>query len=399
MRKVKKLASVLLAVALMLAMSVTAFAAETTYTVTINDGDVSGATYVAFKLMDVTTGTTTDSEGNTSTTFAYTVNSKYSNLLQTLTGQKTDEAVIEYVAALSTDAATIQFADDLYAAIKKAGLTVDATAQNNVFSNMKGYYLIVETATGTTSAGTYNEAYSSAMLQTVYKNETIQTKEDVPELTKKVWETDDSTYSSAGGEWQDAADYDIGDAVPFRLSATISDYFDDYDVYSFTFHDTLSTGLTFDGADSVHVYVVNNNTPTELSNSDYTVVTTSLTDGCSFEVKIANLKKLSTNVSVSKTSVIRVEYTATLNEKAVIGQGSNLNNQGNPNVAYLEYSNNPYDDTKTGKTPEDKVTVFTFKLDVTKYDEKSETLTGAGFTLYKWYATGEYADSWVPVGT
>ncbi|MCC8120641.1 MAG: isopeptide-forming domain-containing fimbrial protein [Oscillospiraceae bacterium] len=400
MRKTKKFASLLLALVLMLALSITVSAAG--YTVTIDDGDVTGASYAAYKLMDVTTGTTKDSNtGETVTTFSYTVNSKYSSVLQAVTGKSTDEAVIEYIANLATDAETIAFADDLYQAIIKANLSVDATAHNNTFSDMSGYYLIVETATGTTSSGTSNEAYSSAILQTIYSNATISTKEDVPELTKKVWETNDSEYTNDGDEWQDAADYDIGDDVPFRLTATISDYYDDYDEYTLTFHDTLSAGLTFNN--DVAVYVVNGNTVTELNAADYTVTYTagsSQSDGCTFHVQVTDLKKLQTSVSVTKGSVVRVEYTAKLNENAVVGQGSNQNNQGNPNVAYLEYSNNPYNANDTGKTPEDKVTVFTFKLDVDKYDDTGEKLNGAGFTLYKWYATGSGANDgdWKQVG-
>lgn len=394
MKGMKKLISALLAVVMMLMMTITGFAADTGYTVTINDGDVSGASYAAYKLMDVTTGT----DGSGTTTFAYTVNSKYSSVLQTLTGQTTDNAIIEYIQNLSTDSDVRKFADELYKKILEENLTADQTAANNEFSNMSGYYLIVETAAGTTSSGTDNESYSLAILRTVYEDETITTKEDVPELTKEVWETNDSVYTNDGGEWQDAADYDIGDEVPFRLSATISEYFDDYDEYALTFHDTLSAGLTFNST-SVRVYVVNGNTETQLDAADYTI-DENPTDGCSFEVTVTDLKNLQTSVNVIGKSVIRVEYTAELNDNAVIGQGVRLTNQGNPNVAYLEYSNNPYDKTKTGKTPEDKVTVFTFELDVTKIDDAEKTLNGAGFTLYKWNATGSGASdgSWVKVG-
>ena len=115
-------------------------------------------------------------------------------------------------------------------------------------------------------------------------------------------------------------------------------------------------------------------------------------------------------------AVITVEYTATLNENAVLGSA------GNPNVVYLEYSNNPNWDVSfdengkpenpgedgkdndgdgeideedekkepTGETPEDKVIVFTYKLTVNKVDEQKNPLAGAGFTLYKKNAAGEY---------
>jgi len=78
-----------------------------------------------------------------------------------------------------------------------------------------------------------------------------------------------------------------------------------------------------------------------------------------------------------------VYYEATLNENAVIGSA------GNPNEVYLEFSNNPYG-TATGKTTEDKVTVFTYKLIVNKTDSFDQPLKGAGFTLYKKDKAGNY---------
>ena len=78
-------------------------------------------------------------------------------------------------------------------------------------------------------------------------------------------------------------------------------------------------------------------------------------------------------------------YTATLNEGATIGGA------GNPNTVKLEYSNNPNQggEGDTGKTPENKVTVFTFQLNIDKKDEKNQPLKGAGFTLYKYDADAE----------
>ena len=90
-------------------------------------------------------------------------------------------------------------------------------------------------------------------------------------------------------------------------------------------------------------------------------------------------------------------YTATLNEGATIGGA------GNPNTVHLEYSNNLNQggEGDTGKTSENKVTVFTFQLNIDKKDEKNQPLKGAGFTLYKYDADaeGEEADKWSLVGT
>ena len=213
---------------------------------------------------------------------------------------------------------------------------------------------------------------------------TVTTKECVPTLEKKVQEKNDSTGTTTG--WQDGADYDIGDDVPFKLTGTVSDKYDNYGSYAYTFHDKMSNGLTFNN--DVKVYVDGT-----LITTGYTVVTENLTDTdgnvCTFEVRFENLKNIS---SVNANSKITVEYTAKLNEKAVIGSA------GNPNEARLEYSNNPYGEG-TGKTPWDKVIVFTYKLVANKVDGSGNALAGAGFTLYKWNASSEAKDKYEAVGS
>ena len=212
-------------------------------------------------------------------------------------------------------------------------------------------------------------------------NTTITTKESVPTLTKKVYE--ETNTASGNAEWQDAADYDMGDQVPFKLTGTVSNEYADYETYYYAFHDTLSAGLSFNNDVVVKV------DGTEIT-TGYEVVTTGLSDGCSFEVRFKDLKDIA---SVNKDSVITVEYTAELTNSAAIGSA------GNPNKAKLEYCNNPYfngygdsetpgdtpddDDKNTSVTPEDKVIVFTYELEVNKVDKDNKALEGAGFTLYK----------------
>ena len=172
------------------------------------------------------------------------------------------------------------------------------------------------------------------------------------------------------------------------MTGTVSDKYDNYGSYAYTFHDKMSNGLTFNN--DVKVYV--DGTPIT---TGYTVVTENLTDTdtdgkvCTFEVRFENLKNIS---SVNANSKITVEYTAKLNEKAVIGSA------GNPNEARLEYSNNPYG-KGTGKTPWDKVIVFTYKLVANKVDGSGNALAGAGFTLYKWNASSEAKDKYEAVGS
>lgn len=108
--------------------------------------------------------------------------------------------------------------------------------------------------------------------------------------------------------------------------------------------------------------------------------------GCTFAIKVT-LENSTTGEKISEeanSTKIKVTYTSKLNNNAEIGA------TGNPNVVYLKYSNNPNstDDSEEGKTPTDKVVVFTYEATVNKVDEKSKPLEGAEFTLYKKVKTG-----------
>ena len=189
---------------------------------------------------------------------------------------------------------------------------------------------------------------------------------------KKVKDTNDTTGVTS--DWQDSADYDIGDEVPFMLQGTVAQNYDAYKEYYFAFHDVAEKGLTF-LPKTVTVYVDN-----VKINSGYDVKTKNLTDGCTFEVVFEDLKKIN---GVHADSVIRVEYSATLNADAVLG------NQGNVNKAKLEFSNNPNEEQngtgkpETGETPWDNVIVFTYQVVVNKVDGNKQPLKGAEFKLEK----------------
>ena len=242
--------------------------------------------------------------------------------------------------------------------------TIDDT--NPTAQVPSGYYLI-KGKNNTVPDGQAATTY----IVTVAGNVTITPKSDVPSFEKKLKDTNDTTGETS--DWQDSADYDINDAVPFKLEGTVASNYASYKTYYFAFHDVEERGLTFN-KNSVKVYVDN----TAIT-SGYTVVTEGLADGCTFEVKFADLKQIS---AVKAGSKIRVEYTSKLNENAVIGE------QGNVNKAKLQYSNNPNDEQggengPTGETPWDNVIVFTYKTVINKVDDENQPLKGAEFTLSK----------------
>nr|WP_302767203.1 isopeptide-forming domain-containing fimbrial protein [Bifidobacterium dentium] len=242
--------------------------------------------------------------------------------------------------------------------------TIDDT--NPTAQVPSGYYLIKD-KNNTVPDGQAATTY----IVTVAGNVTITPKSDVPSFEKKLKDTNDTTGETS--DWQDSADWDMGDDVPFKLEGTVASNYASYKTYYFAFHDVEERGLTFN-KNSVKVYVDN----TAIT-SGYTVVTEGLADGCTFEVKFADLKQIS---AVKAGSKIRVEYTSKLNENAVIGE------QGNVNKAKLQYSNNPNDEQggengPTGETPWDNVIVFTYKTVINKVDDKNQPLKGAEFTLSK----------------
>lgn len=232
-----------------------------------------------------------------------------------------------------------------------------------------GYYLIKDNPN---DPETKPDATSLFMLQVVGPT-VVTSKVDVPTPDKKIVE---------GGEKVNVGDYDIGETITFELSATLPNNFENYKTYKLVFHDTMSEGLTFDKVTSIKLgetVIFNDETAK-------TYVTAPAEDGHSLDVTFEDLKTAMTNAG--NGSVITVTYTGHLNENAVVG------NPGNPNTMHLEFSNNPNDEGEgeTGKTPDKEVIVFTFELDNNKVDGQNTetTLPGAEFVLKT--ATGDSTD-------
>lgn len=241
------------------------------------------------------------------------------------------------------------------------------TKTNTSYEAAPGYYLIKD-KDNTVGGNDANTLYITKVVDDV----TISPKSDVPSFQKKVKDVNDTTGDTS--DWQDSADYDIGDDVPFQLKATLPSNYADYKTYYLAFHDVEEKGLSFN-PNSVKVAVDN----TLVDSDKYTVKTTGFTDGCTFEVVFTDLK---TAVAAMNGSEITVDYTSTLTADATLGD------QGNVNKAMLQFSNNPNSEqggesTPTGETPWDNVIVFTYKVVVNKVNENKEALKGAAFKLEK----------------
>ena len=334
------------------------------YTITV-DNVSDGHTYEAYQVFSGTLAsdgkTLSDIQwGSGVNAFTYAGESDAAKIADKLTGQKEDS-------------------DDAKAFSKLAGANVTTPAATAESSNGQavlevsapGYYLVKD-VDGSQNG---NDAAYTRFMMEVVGNVTAQVKNDKPTVQKKVKETNDSTGTTT--DWQDAADYDINDTVPFQLKATLPIHIDDYEHYYVEFTDTLSAGLTFD---KITLVKADN---TILKEDQYQVSKTENKDGTTtLSVIITDVKAVS---GISKDDKeVTVEYNATLNDKAVLGSA------GNPNSVELTYSNNPNatgDGTSkpadTGKTPKDTVKVFTYQTIINKLNENKEALKGAGFTLSK----------------
>lgn len=359
MKLFKKIAGFILAFAMILAIAMpSAVMADETYSLTLNN-TVVDHTYEVYQIF---TGKLSTKD-----------NKKVLSDLVWGSGVKADAypgISAKDKASTLTEANAKDFAKELVDGKKLSNTkkTKQSAAGFTIIDGLEaGYYLVKDTDD---SLAGKHDSYTAYILQVV-GNATVKVKSDFPTSEKKVKDINDSESSTMTG-WQDSADWDIGDVIPFKIEGTLPKNYTEYKKYTLKFHDKEETGLTFN-KDSVKVFVDDKEITDK---TKYRVVTADLTDKCTFEVIFDNMKNIT---EAGNSSVVRVEYTSTLNEKAVLGE------RGNKNTMHMEFSNNPNDEQggDFGKTPDDTVIVFTYKVEVNKVDENNNPLTGAEFTLEK----------------
>lgn len=290
--------------------------------------------------------------------------------------------VAQAIGALQGDNA-IKFATQLGQALKGVnGIPMPATGDpaKPTASVAPGYYIILQTGKNDKFTG-----YSSPLLK-VAKAITVEPKRGEVTSEKKVWENTDTpatpaVFTVTGDSWGDTADYETGDKVPFRLHGTISPQLNAYTKYKFQFNDTLAEGFTLN-EDSIKVYIGDDKH--EVTADHYT----KHVDGQNLTIGWDNM--LAPDAGLPDTfkagADVYVTYTATLNAKAVIG------NPGNENKMTLTHSSNPADEGGEDTTPEDKVWVFTYEIDVTKEDSADGTkIQNAKFKLWSAAEDGKCA--------
>lgn len=342
-KAMKKLMAALLAVAMVCAMAIPAFATV----------DISSHTFEAYQIFagDLNEGTLSN------VTWGHNVTVTFFNYLKTANTAYSACTDAKGVAEVLSNNPSLKYDFAKIAADHVTG-TAMATGTGSVTLPSAGYYLIVDT----TDVANKHDAKNLSLLQVSGATTvTPQVKTDIPTLEKKVKDINDTT--GVKSDWQDSADYDIGDTIPYKLTATLGKL-DNYDKYYVKFVDTMDH-LTY-VADSASVKL----DTTELTPTQYKLTwdETSKT----LEIEIDDVKAL----HAGNGSVITVKYNATLDDTAVIGS------TGNPNEAHLVFSNNPNGEGH-GETPKDKNIVFTYKVDANKVDPDLNKLPGAAFELFK----------------
>ena len=348
----KRVVSTLLALVLVLALVGTAAAAgEGSITI---DNAVVGKTYTIYRIFDL------DSHSEDYQALNYKVSAKWAAFFaegaEGLNYVDIDELGYvtwkENASAADFAAKAIKFAEN---SITNDGQKT-ADSSTVAFTGLElGYYLV------------QSDLGALCSLDTTMPDVTIKEKNSEPTVEKKVKE--DST--GAFGKTNDA---DIGQTVEFETTITVVDG----QPKGYVLHDTMSAGLTFNKT-TVEVEIGER---ILTAGTDYTLVTEGLNDGCTFEVRFIDDKDGEGNATGSHAlkpnDVVTVTYSATVNEKAVIG------GEGNPNTTKLSYTDGS---TTTKKdTPESKTYTYVWEFDVLKYTMKKDTetpLAGAKFVLYK----------------
>ncbi len=273
--------------------------------------------------------------------------------------------------------------------------TWDSTAKQ-IKGLEDGYYLIQDTSSSPSGAGEKNSgAKTRYMLEVIGDDadgEKAEAKTSAPEVMKKVKEESlvgDATETASfagddsyevGDGYNDIADYDIGDDVPFQLYGSMPETLNDYEHYYYKFTDTLGTEFTAPAQSAIKVYI---------GSEDVTNQATIKVDDHTITVEFTDIRALTlASETLTKDSIVTVKYSAKLSSDAKIGI------PGQRNKVKLTYSNNPNsewdgsntpEDTDTGETPEDGVIVFTYGIDIDKREETAggTKLENAKFAVYK----------------
>ena len=332
-------------------------APETKGTITINNA-IPEQTYTIYKILDLESYSPKVVNGKETGNFAYKPSSEWESFIK---GENVKDKYFtfegEYVswkenanpatfAKLALDYAKQNSSIIKTFKVEKAPAASAEQATTTVtFSVLDLGYYLVDSSVGTLCS-----------LDTTKPDSTIEEKNGVPSVDKKVSSTETGNYDTSNTA-------SIGDTVYFKTTITAQPGAQNY-----VLHDKMTYGLTFNNK----VEVKKGESP--VATSYYTLKTSDFNDDCTFEIVFGQ----TFCDDLQKDEKITVTYSATLNENAVIA------GEGNKNETWLKYGENnnletthPTTDTKTFE-----MHVFKFYKDK-KNSDKETGLADAVFTLSK----------------
>lgn len=386
MKNFKRIASLLLAMTMILCMAMPIFAdgedasaTESTLTIVTK----AGHTYKVYQLLkgevsDATTGENGTVSGTLSNT-TVGANAIKDATVESITAALKGEDGNNLTGAALGDAAyaLVDTTSDAYKTIVGDGKNMSEKVEN-------GYYVIVDTWTGEESE---TETLSRYMV-TVVGNTTVTPKDTTVEIDKKIVDTDANKPIDENGKTDTAS---IGDTINYEITGKVPNTAG-YKYFYYVVHDTMSKGLTLDETS----FVVTVGETILTKGTDYYVYVTKNDDGTTvFELAFEDMANLVNEGKATVGAKISIKYNATVNDDAEIGVIPNTNE------VYPIFSNNPgssdrndkkddngntipgipSEDVVTGEGPKKTTKTYVTELIISKVDNEGKKLTGAEFTL------------------
>lgn len=335
MKKTKLFLSVMLALIMTLAMAVPVFADNGSGILTIentNDGD----TYTVYRVLDLTVS---------GEHYAYTINENFTSFFKNKTYNGKDittaEQAYNFIKS-NNDLPGLAKELENYVTDGMEDGWVRASGESATIDNLLyGYYLMVPSSSKTSLSVVFS-------LDTHAPRQTIQNKSSYPTIDKEA----DTNVPY------------VGQTVKFTITGEVPDI-SGYDSYKYKITDTMSSSLTLNTKKDEYTLYIGEEKVTIPEGSLFIDETNN-----SFELTIPL-----TGENYKTGEKIKLEYTAIVNENALTSENGITNN------ATLTYSNNP-SGTGEGTSNPPVVKLYTYKLNISKYDGADQTpLPGAEFVL------------------
>ncbi len=379
MKAIKRTLAILVCLCMVCCCVVSAFAAEPTGSITIqnpsnSNATVAGKTFNVYKIFNATTSGNNTSyswyvDGNGDIPF-YDFFYGATGIVEPNVVDGNVQAAVEEVATYTENLALSQFAESMHKyivdhhidAFTTTGVVADKVSYVNIPNLTYGYYLVYD---DTNLSGTDTSAVRSAvMLSNVNKDAVITLKANRPQVLKQVKENN--------GTFGKGTSVSIGDVVTFKVTTVIPPH-TLYTTYRYSVEDTMHDGLTLDAA-SIKVYKNDDVTPLVRDTDYFLEIPTSGT--VDYTIDFTNyMGRYATNDTVS------IVYDATVTNEIEA-------QKANQNTAKLVYSNDPTNDTSFGNVS-DSANVYSYQFVFSKFAQDTTgvltnvRLPGAEFRLYR----------------